>query len=208
MTNTHVSALNQTVQETHAWLRDLATGPGLGNEEQAYTALRAVLHSLRDRLTVNEAVHLSAQLPMLVRGFYFEGWRPVLAPNMERSAEDFFASVEESLRNAAFDLDTETITRTVFTFLEARLAPGQIRHVKSQLPQEIQALWLSGPLPPSGQEEDAGAAPRRSGERRPSIAVTESMSAVPGGTGGVGVAGGTSEMDEDEAELPAGGKRR
>lgn len=141
MQNTTVAALNRTVQETHAWITELAGAASFGNEEQAYTGLRAVLHSLRDRLNVDEAAHLSAQLPMLVRGFYFEGWDPSRAPNEEETTEEFFASVEESLRNARLDLDTEEITRTVFDFLEQKVSPGQIDHVKGQMPKEIQALW-------------------------------------------------------------------
>jgi uncharacterized protein (DUF2267 family) len=31
-----------------------------------------VLHALRDRLTVEEASDLAAQLPMLIRGLYYE----------------------------------------------------------------------------------------------------------------------------------------
>jgi uncharacterized protein (DUF2267 family) len=34
-----------------------------------------MLHALRDRLPPEIAVHLSAQLPMLVRGIYYEGWK-------------------------------------------------------------------------------------------------------------------------------------
>jgi uncharacterized protein (DUF2267 family) len=47
---------------------------------QSYSALRAVLHALRDRLTVAETAHLSAQLPMLIRGIYFKGWDPTKVP--------------------------------------------------------------------------------------------------------------------------------
>lgn len=143
MSDSNVGSLNQTLQETQEWLKELAGMQPFGNEEQAYTGLRAVLHSLRDRLTVEEAVHLSAQLPMLVRGFYFEGWRPALAPNAEETPEEFFASVRESLRNASFTLSPEEATRTVFAFLEEKIAEGQMRHVKGQLPKEIQTLWPS-----------------------------------------------------------------
>ena len=141
MQNTNVAALNRTVQETHGWLTELASAAPFGNEEQAYTGFRAVLHSVRDRLNADEAVHLSAQLPMLVRGFYFEGWDPSRAPNNEETAEQFFASVEESLRNARLDLDTEEATRAVFDFLERKLGAGQMGHVRDQLPKEVQALW-------------------------------------------------------------------
>lgn len=141
MTHSNVSALERTVKETQGWLTDLAGRPEFADESQAYTALRAALHALRDRLTVEEATHLAAQLPMLVRGFYYEGWRPALAPNEERTSREFVASVAQSLRNAAIDLDPERTARAVFAFLEEKMDAGQIDQVKGQLPKEIQALW-------------------------------------------------------------------
>lgn len=137
----NVGSLNRTLQETQEWLKELAGAGSFHDEEQAYTALRAVLHSVRDRLTVEEAVHFSAQFPMLVRGFYFEGWRPALAPNREETAEQFHASVEQSLRNASLDLGAEHATRGVLGFLERKMDPGQIRHVKEQMPKAIRSLW-------------------------------------------------------------------
>ena len=35
-----------------------------------------MLHAVRDRLQVNDAVSLGAQLPELLRGAYYEQWRP------------------------------------------------------------------------------------------------------------------------------------
>lgn len=57
-------------------MKDLADQPEIATEAQAYSILRVVLPSRRDRLQVEEVAHLSAQLPMLVRGFFFEGWQP------------------------------------------------------------------------------------------------------------------------------------
>lgn len=147
MMNTGVPALNHTVQETHRWLTELAAAEPFEAEATAYSALRAVLHSLRDRLEVDEAVHLSAQMPMLVRGFYFEGWDPSRAPNDEDTREEFLASVDRSLKNASLGMDTEQATRAVFSFLEHKLSEGQVRHVRGQLPEEVQALWPTGRTP-------------------------------------------------------------
>lgn len=140
-----VGSLNHSLQLTQQWLKELSVATPFGNEEQAYTGLRAVLHSLRDRLTVEEAVHFAAQLPMVVRGFYYEGWRPVLAPNEEQTPEQFYESVRQSLRNAQFDLDPGEVTRVVFGFLEMKIDEGQVRHVKGQLPEALQKLWPGGP---------------------------------------------------------------
>lgn len=141
MSVSNVGSLNRTLQETQEWLKELAASAPFRDEEQAYTAFRAVLHSVRDRLIVEEAVHFSAQLPMLVRGFYFEGWRPALAPNEEETPREFHASVAESLRNARLDLDPAEATRAVLEFLERKMDAGQIRHVKEQMPKPLQELW-------------------------------------------------------------------
>ena len=141
MSVSNVGSLNRAVQETQQWLNALAAKAPFGNAEQAYSGLRAVLHALRDRMTVEEAVHFSAQLPMLVRGFYFEGWRPALAPNSEQTPEGFFGSVEQSLRNATLTLAADEATRAVFEFLEETMDSGQLRHVKDQLPSKIKKIW-------------------------------------------------------------------
>ncbi|HUH13265.1 MAG TPA: DUF2267 domain-containing protein [Longimicrobiales bacterium] len=143
MLNTHVTALNHTLTETHEWLEELVQKGSFEVEQQAYSHLRAVLHTLRDRLTVEEAAHFASQLPMLVRGFYFEGWRPALAPNDWSTVEEFYGRIRDSLRPAPGEevRDLEGATRAVLALLTEKLTEGQIRHVREQLPKEVQQLW-------------------------------------------------------------------
>ncbi len=70
MSTTHHELFSSTLQKTHIWLKDLMEELWWDDQHRAYLALRATLHALRDRLTVDEAVHLGAQLPIIIRGFY------------------------------------------------------------------------------------------------------------------------------------------
>ena len=78
MSSTGLEVFDETVHKTNIWLKEIAQvlGP---DRHRAYNALRAVLHCLRDRLTVDEAAQLGDQLPMLVRGIYYEAWHPAQA---------------------------------------------------------------------------------------------------------------------------------
>lgn len=139
MVVTQVDSLNRTVQKTHEWLVELAKEDGLEGEEQAYCALRAVLQALRDRLTVDEAAHLAAQLPMLVRGIFFEGWRPVDSPSRERSLAAFLESVAHKMNRD--DIDPELACRASFALLSRRVTEGEIDDVRHMLPEPIRELW-------------------------------------------------------------------
>lgn len=137
-----ISSLNRTLQETQGWLDDLSGRAPFEVPEQAYAGLRAVLHAVRDRLTVEEAAHLGSQLPQLVRGIYYEGWRPALAPNDERTVEAFLEHVRSSLGgNPQERLPLEPATRTILAFLAEHVDPGEMRHVVEQMPEEIKALF-------------------------------------------------------------------
>jgi uncharacterized protein (DUF2267 family) len=143
MPQTDVTALNHTLEETHDWLEALReTGP-FENEQQAYSHFRAVLHAVRDRLTVEEATHFAAGLPMLVRGFYYEGWRPALAPNEDRkTVEDFLGAVRESLGDQLSpESDLGESVTAVLGLLSDRLSEGQIRHARDQMPEDMKAIW-------------------------------------------------------------------
>jgi len=146
MAHSTVKQLNHASQQAQEWLKDLASRPPFQTEEQAYSYLRAVLHVLRDRLTVEEAVHLAAQLPMLVRGFYYEGWKPSKTPIGIRTQQEFFEQVDRALggTTSATTIDTAAGTHTVLGFLMDHVDQGEMRHVRLQLPHALQGLLSGG----------------------------------------------------------------
>jgi uncharacterized protein (DUF2267 family) len=103
-----------------------------------WTAVRATLHALRDRLSVGEVAQLGAQLPMLVRGFYYEGWRPNGAVITMRHKDEFLAPIAEHFRSEA---EAERIARAVFAVLAGRIAKGEIEDIEHVLPKQLRALW-------------------------------------------------------------------
>jgi uncharacterized protein (DUF2267 family) len=136
-----IAPIERTVHTTNTWLEDLREELSLGDREQAYHALRAVLHALRDRLTVAEVVDLGAQLPMLVRGLYYEGWAQNDKPLRERKKEEFLGHIATALRESPGTYP-EGVAWGVFRVLERHVSAGEIGDVKSILPAEIRALWL------------------------------------------------------------------
>jgi uncharacterized protein (DUF2267 family) len=102
--------------------------------------MRATLHALRDRLPVEEVAQLGAQLPMLVRGSYYEGWDPTAKPLKIRHKDEFLARVAQEIQgdDAA---DVEQLVRAVFAVLAARVTEGEIKDVRHVLPEEVRRLW-------------------------------------------------------------------
>jgi uncharacterized protein (DUF2267 family) len=140
MATTGLETFDTTVHRTNAWLKELMEILGWQDRHAAYRALRATLHALRDRLTVEEAVQLGAQLPMLIRGLYYEGWNPAGKPVRERHREEFLAWISEQLRSGDL-VDPEPLAQGVFTLLTRRISAGEIEDVKRVLPAAIRELW-------------------------------------------------------------------
>jgi uncharacterized protein (DUF2267 family) len=125
------------------WLDDLNAELGWEERYDAYIALRAVLQALRDVLPLEEVVDFGAQLPMVVRGFYYEGWTG--AVSKEPADRDIFVRlVSEQLGEAFLTPDGEGVTRAVFKLLARRVSDGEIYHVGRRLPRSLRTLWPEG----------------------------------------------------------------
>ena len=130
-----------TIHKTHIWLNDLMSDLDWPERpHKAYLALRTVLHAMRDRLTVEEAVQFGAQLPMLIRGFYYEGWTLKGKSHKERHKKDFLDHIKKAFKNDV-TVDPQQVCRAVFRVLARRTSKGEIDDVKHVLPKKFQELW-------------------------------------------------------------------
>jgi uncharacterized protein (DUF2267 family) len=142
MSATGLGVFDTTLYKTHRWLNELMLILNWQDRQRAYLALRVTLHALRDRLTVEETAQLAAQLPMLIRGFYYEGWDPSGKPWKVRHVDEFLARIEQAMPGD-LAVDAERIARAVFTVLATKVTEGEIEDVRHVLPAEIRSLWPS-----------------------------------------------------------------
>jgi uncharacterized protein (DUF2267 family) len=113
------------------------------DRHRAYLALSSVLHALRDRLPAGEAIDLGAQLPMLIRGLYYEGWDPGCQP-IKHNLDSFLQYIRDHFR-AEPQLDAECIARSVFKVIAKQVDQGEIRDIKNILPKDLRQLWEASP---------------------------------------------------------------
>lgn len=134
-----LEVFDKTLETTHIWLKEIMAD--LGPDKQvAWKVLSTVLHKLRDRLSINLAAHLGAQLPLLVRGVYYDQFEPSKMPSECRSRDDFIEEVAEWLSDTR-PVDPEAAIRTVFKVLSRHISQGQVDHVKQALPKSVRQMW-------------------------------------------------------------------
>lgn len=136
-TNSKVSAIDHAMHAAHTWVNEVAKEFDTDDREFSYGVLRAWLHTLRDRLTVEAAAHFAAQLPDLIRGVFYAGWDPGAVPvkyNAEAYAVHFAREANISLQ------DVGKAAAAVTTALLHFLPPAQMDKALEQLPSEIRAL--------------------------------------------------------------------
>lgn len=139
MSATGLEVFEKSLQITHVWLGEIMDRLG-PNREDAWHALGAVLHALRDWIPVELAAHLGAQLPLIVRGLYYDQWRPAQRPERGRTQSEFIAKVGEGLINRK-PMNRMDAIQTVFQVLTRHVSPGQTEKVRQALPEDVRALW-------------------------------------------------------------------
>ncbi len=141
-----LSLLERNFQLTHEWLNEICEHLAWQEEPEAknhaLTVLRIVLQQLRDNLPVEVSAHLSAQLPLLIRGLYFENWSPAILSLKAREKVQFLFNVQEKLiKSSHSNIDEELAVKAVFQTLTNRISEGEIEKLKHMLPRPLRELW-------------------------------------------------------------------
>lgn len=138
MANTPHTPLDTTIEKTNLVLKDIEEVYGWPKERrnQSYAALRAVLHALRDRLTIDESAQFAAQLPMLIRGLYFEGWDPSDVPQ-KPNREEFLQRIRRDFRFVDVHGGMELLVQTVLGALRRYLTDGEWEDIRTNMPKDL-----------------------------------------------------------------------
>lgn len=135
-----LEVIDSTVQKAYEWINELKDRLDWSSDRDALRLLRVTLHQICDRVNVAEAAQLSAQLPILIRGMFFEGWQPHLVPLAERRAAELIASIENHVGDVMEYRGPQDIV-TVFKLLNARISEGEINDIRANLREDVRALW-------------------------------------------------------------------
>jgi uncharacterized protein (DUF2267 family) len=141
MTSTGLVHFDHALHASHAWLNELMDELGWQDGHCAYQAMRSVLHALRDHLPIEDVIDLGAELPMLIRGSYYEGWIPNEGPRKGAKKTKFLAHVAEQLRNQA--LSPEKVTQGVLRVLANHVSHREIEEIKQRLPDDVRLFFES-----------------------------------------------------------------
>jgi uncharacterized protein (DUF2267 family) len=121
-----------------------------------------VLHVLRNRLTPEQAMHLGAQLPLLVRGIFYDGWRIAGKPSDEGQPVEFATLVVADLPPSLARV--LRVTRTGFGLLEKELDRDETDRIMATLPYPLRVRWpapISQETPPLWRNPGEDNADRR-----------------------------------------------
>jgi uncharacterized protein (DUF2267 family) len=134
-----VQAIEHSARKANEWVEDLTRELDGADEALAWRVLRAYLQVLRDRLTIDEAAQLAAQLPHLLRGVLYESFDPGHQPEKIRNRDAFLARLAD--RANLSDTPQVAVAAAAATrVLRRHVSAGEIDDVLAQLPKEIREL--------------------------------------------------------------------
>ncbi|MGZ4194906.1 MAG: DUF2267 domain-containing protein [Solirubrobacteraceae bacterium] len=142
MTTTRVDIIDRSVEKAHIWLNDVAEELATEDGHHAYRVLRAFLHALRDHLSVDEAAALAAQLPIFVRGVFYEGWDPSRTPEHARDLDSFLQRIASEARLAG-ETEASFAASAANRVLSRHISAGELTSVLRMLPEHLREFLRS-----------------------------------------------------------------
>ncbi|MGF1606861.1 MAG: DUF2267 domain-containing protein [Rhodothalassiaceae bacterium] len=127
--------------QANVWIKELSEDLGWqDHDRRSLRLLRITMHALRDRVPMTEALQFAAQLPTILRGIYFERYRPTQTPTDEKTAEEFVEKIEREMNDTALD-QPENQIRIVLTFLNRKITEGEMADIRGAMPKDMERLF-------------------------------------------------------------------
>jgi uncharacterized protein (DUF2267 family) len=139
MSRTGIDSLDASIDKTNTWLADVAASFGTQDRRLAYRVTRSWLHTLRDRLPVTVAAHVSAQLPELLRGVFYDGWNPSKVP-IKYDRDEYIGRFARDAQ--IHQTEVPNAGRLVTAAMGLHMSPGVINEALGVLPADIRGLFL------------------------------------------------------------------
>lgn len=136
---TELEIIDRSVEKAHIWLNELAEELETGDRQLAYRVLRAFLHAVRDRLPVDEAAQLAAQMPLLIRGIYYENWRPAATPIQYRDLDSFLRRVSDEALLAG-ETEASYAASAAARVLHRHISGGELKDVAAVFPEGLRGV--------------------------------------------------------------------
>lgn len=132
--------LQKFMEDAGKWIDDVSYHLGVPERKDwGWSALRSVMHALRDRMPVEEAFQLSAQLPMLIRGLFFESYHYSPVP-AKFHWKEMLKRIENEM-NPGIDIPVEKVFSAVLQVLYDNISEGEMNDVYATLPKDIRHFW-------------------------------------------------------------------
>jgi uncharacterized protein (DUF2267 family) len=135
-----IKPLDRSIQLTMEWLNEIQEEFKWPDKDRVYDATKAVLLATRDRITVEEAHQFAAQIPMVMKGMFFDRYDPTDKPMLIRNKDKFLEHVRMHFGDRS--LDSENAVLIVVKVLRKKISQGQYEDVVGSMPKEIQKLYL------------------------------------------------------------------
>lgn len=135
-----LEVIDHTVQLTHEWINELRERLDWASARDVLRLLRVTIAAVRDHLGHDEAAQFAAQMPTLIRGMFYEGWKPSATPLPDRNVEDFVGRIEREVVGVA-EYGGHKDIGAVFHLLNGRISAGEIADIRASLPKAIRDLW-------------------------------------------------------------------
>lgn len=140
----HVSAFSRTVQKSELWVTEIRKELTELRTDDAYHLLGAVLHTLRDQLSVHECAQFAAQLPLLLRGTFYECWNPPSQPPRTRSKDEFTQAVKDKTKTICDshpDFDLEDGVKVVLKVIAQHVSVGEFADILATLQPSLKLFF-------------------------------------------------------------------